>query len=69
MSLQQNNIKKCCASSPVWIFVYSDGRIFSICNEDYKSTAYRFDVTEVINIETKVSMTPKQAFGDSNGNF
>jgi len=63
MSQQSDKIKQCCNSSPVWIFVYADGRIFSICDEDYKSTAYRFDVIEVINMKSQISMTPEQAFG------
>lgn len=69
MSQDTEKIQQCCVSSPVWIFIYSDGRIFSICNEDYKSTAYRFDVVEVINMESQISMTAEQAFGDKNGKF
>ncbi len=56
-------VKQCCNGSPLWIFVYSDGRIFSICDEDFQSSAYRFGVIEVINIETRESFTPEQIFG------
>jgi len=50
-------------STPVWIFVYSDGSIFSVCDIDFKSTCYRNGVSQIINIESKESFTPEQLFG------
>jgi hypothetical protein len=50
-------------SLPVWIFVYSDGTIFAICDEHLKSLAYRVGVIEIINIQTKESFTTEQILG------
>lgn len=63
MSLQNNSVKQCCVSSPVWIFIYSDGRIFAICEKDFKSPSYQIRVEEIINIKTHESFTPQQMFG------
>ena len=61
-------VKQCCMSSPVWIFIYSDGRIFGICDLDFKSPSYREGVEEIINIKTQESFTPEQIFGGKIGN-
>jgi hypothetical protein len=57
------NIKQCCVSDPVWIFTYSDGSYFLICNNDFKSPGYRVGVTEIINMETQQVFTPDILFG------
>lgn len=61
--MKVENIKQCCTHSPVWIFIYSDGRIFAICENDYNLLIYRYGVKEIINIQSKVSFTPGQLFG------
>ncbi len=54
-------------SAPIWIFVYSDGSILSICDIDFKSPGYRFGVSKIINVESKESFTPEQIFGGQIG--
>jgi len=49
--------------TPIWIFVYSDGRIISICENDFKSSSYQLGVIEVINMKTRESYKPEQIFG------
>lgn len=63
MSLEKATVKQCCMCSPVWIFVYSDGSIFAICEKDFKSKPYQSGVIEIINIETQESFSPDQLFG------
>ncbi len=53
MSLESITVKQCCATAPVWIFVYSDGRIFAICDDDYNSPSYRIGLKIIINIKTR----------------
>jgi len=62
MSLNSTTIKQCCATAPVWIFVYSDGRIFAICENDFRSPSYRIGVEKIINMNTKASFPPEQIF-------
>ena len=64
MNKTKPEIRQCCKNAPVWIFVYSDGRIYAICDEDYHFKAYRYDVKFVINIKSKISQTAKEAFGN-----
>ena len=61
--MSKPEVRQCCKKTPVWIFVYEDGRIYAICDEDYLSIAYRINVKHVINIKTHVSQTAKEAFG------
>lgn len=60
---QETTLKQCCKSKPLWVFVYSVGDIFVICDKDFQSPAYRFGVEKIINIETQECLTPEQAFG------
>ena len=63
-------IKQCCIGDPVWIFTYSDGSFFLVCNKDFKNSQYQINLEGVINIETQESFTPAQLFGGSKiGNF
>lgn len=64
MSLDTTKVKQCCKSSPVWIFVYSDGRVFAVCDEDFKSPSYRLKLFKIVNIKSKKVFTPEQLFGD-----
>lgn len=63
------SIKQCCVSSPTWIFIYSDGRIFAICDNDFKSKSYQEGVEKIINIESQEEFTPEQLFGGKIGNI
>jgi len=62
MSLD-TTITQCCVSDPIWIFIYSDGSIFAICDKDFENPAYRVGVTEIINMETQESFKPEKLFG------
>ena len=64
MSLEKSTVKQCCTDSPIWIFLYSDGSIFAICQKDFKDPAYQTGVIEVINLETEQSFKPSQIFGE-----
>jgi len=64
MSLEKGLVKQCCTTTPVWIFIYSDGRIFAICNDDFKSPSHRIGVQKIINIKSRESFTPEKLFGD-----
>ena len=66
MSLTSTKVKQCCNNSPVWIFVYSDGRVFAVCDEDFKSPSYRIGLLKIVNIKSKEVFTPEQLFGDKN---
>ncbi len=55
-------------SLPVWIFVYSDGSILTICESDFKSPAYRNGVEKIINIKSQENFTPELLFGGQLGN-
>ncbi len=66
MSHESAVVKQCCLSSPNWVFIYSDGRIYAICEKDFRSPSYRIDVKEIINMITKESFTPEHLFGDEN---
>jgi len=57
------SIKQCCVGDPVWIFSYSDGSFFLICDNDFKNSTYQINLIEVINIESQESFTPGQLFG------
>ncbi len=59
-----NSVKQCCEADPYWIFLYSDGSVFAICENDLKNPTYQLDVEKVINIKTQESFTPTQIFGD-----
>jgi len=59
----QPAIKQCCVCDPIWIFSYSDGSFFLICEKDFKNPSYQIDLEEVINIESQESFTPGQLFG------
>jgi len=63
LSASLEKLQQCCVCDPIWIFVYSDGSIFSICEKDFKSAAYRLNVIEVINIESQQSFKPEEIFG------
>lgn len=63
MSIAKATVKQCCATDPLWIFIYSDGSVFAICEHDLKTQAYQLGVTEVINIKTQESFSPEQIFG------
>jgi len=65
LSLASTTFKKCCMSLPIWIFVYSDGSILTICESDFKSPAYRNGVSKIINIESQEVFTPEFLFGGS----
>ena len=58
-------IKQCCANVPIWIFSYSDGSFFLICENDFKNPGYQINLQEIINIETQESFTFEQLFGGS----
>lgn len=58
-------IKQCCVGDPVWIFSYSDGSFFLICESDFKNPSYQINLQEVINLESQESFTPGQLFGGS----
>lgn len=62
-----NSVKQCCEADPSWIFVFNDGSVFAICDNDLKNPAYQLGVEEVINIKTQESFKPEQIFGDANG--
>ncbi len=63
MSLAKTIVKQCCATEPVWIFIYSDGSVFAICENDLKTPGYQLGVVEVINIKSQESFSPEQIFG------
>lgn len=56
-------LKKCCMSEPVWIFVYSGGTIYTVCDEHKKSPAYRVGLNQIIKVQTRELFTPEQIFG------
>ncbi len=60
---QDTVVKQCCNSDPIWIFVYSDGNVFVICEKDFDSPTYRYDVKKIINIKSQESFTPEEIFG------
>lgn len=61
---QDTILKQCCKSDPIWIFTYSDGTVFVICQKDFKSPAYRHGVKKIINIESQECFTPAEIFGE-----
>ena len=56
-------IRQCCVNDPVWIFSYSDGSFFLICEKDFKDKKYQIELEEVINIKTQESFSVDQLFG------
>jgi len=50
-------------SEPVWIFVYSGGTIYTVCDEHKKSPAYRVGLNQIIKVQTRELFTPEQIFG------
>lgn len=52
----------CCKKPTMWIFVYNDDSIFSICKTHFYSIAHRINVRDVVNFQTKISYTPKEIF-------
>ena len=57
-------IRDCCDEPSVWIFLYSDRTVFTMCDEHFKEPNYRFGLIKVINIKTKEGFKPDEIFGD-----
>ena len=56
-------VKQCCTNEPVWIFIYSDGSIFAVCDDDFSNPTFRIGVKEIINLDTQESVSPENNFG------
>ena len=65
MSLDTLSIKLCCDCKPTWIFIYENGTIFGICDDDFTSESYRLKVSRVIKINTRQEFAPEKIFGES----
>ncbi len=61
---QDAAVKQCCTSDPIWIFIYSDGSIFTVCANDFLNPIFRSNVKEVINMVTQESFSPEKIFGE-----
>ena len=53
----------CCENKGVWIFLYENNEIYSICEEHFKSLAHRINVKKVVNIQTQQGYEPTEIFG------
>jgi len=52
----------CCIKQPTWIFIYENGRISGICNDDFTSDDHRCFVKLIINLETRKKYLPSEIF-------
>ena len=62
MSEQKAKIVGCCKKTTVWIFVYENEDIFSICKQHFYSFAHRCDVKDVIHFKTRRWYNPDKIF-------
>lgn len=58
-----SSLKLCCNSLPVWIFCYSDGTFFGICDNDFKSPEFQLGLDRIVKIETGEVFSPGDLFG------
>ncbi len=52
----------CCQKPTMWIFVYQNGVVYSICKDHFYSVAHRSDVKDVINFQTRIKYEPEMIF-------
>lgn len=63
----ETSLRQCCKiHEPVWIFCYSDGSFFAICDNYFYSEGHRVGVTKIIDMRTRNEYTPEQAFEKEN---
>jgi hypothetical protein len=58
----QPEIVGCCHKPTMWIFVYQNGNVSSICKDHFYSTAHRCDAKNVINFQTRIAYDPQIVF-------
>lgn len=66
MSLASQQLKQCCEAEPVWIFTYSDGSVFAICNNHVKNPAYHIGLEKIFKISTQEEFSLEQIIGGTN---
>ncbi len=52
----------CCKQPTMWIFIYQNDVVYSICKEHFYSLAHRCDVKDVINFQTQIRYLPETIF-------
>jgi hypothetical protein len=55
----------CCKKPTLWIFVYKNDVVYSICKDHFYSDAHRCDVKDVINFQTRIRYTPEAIFQEN----
>ncbi len=58
----QPEVVGCCKKPTLWIFVYQDNNVYSICQDHFYSSAHRINVKNVINFQTRISYDPQIVF-------
>jgi FPC/CPF motif-containing protein YcgG len=58
----QPEVEGCCQKPPMWIFVYQNNDVYSICKDHFYSTAHRCDVKNAINFQTRINYDPQLVF-------
>ena len=56
------DVESCCKKPTRWIFVYTDGEVYSICEDHFYSRAHRTSVKNVVNFQTRVKYDPVMLF-------
>ena len=62
MTISHVEVFGCCKKTTMWIFVYENNDIYSICKEHFYSIAHRCDVKEIIHIKTRIRHEPEEVF-------
>ena len=57
-----SEIVGCCKKPTLWIFIYKNDIVYSICQDHFYSIAHRYDVKDVINFQTLIHYDPKIIF-------
>ena len=60
----QPEVVGCCQKPTLWIFVYQNDSVYSICKDHFYSLAHRRDVKDVINFQTSIKYEPKLVFDE-----
>ena len=58
----QPEVVGCCKKPILWIFVYQNDIVYSICKDHFYSLAHRCDVKDVINFQTRIRYDPEVIF-------
>lgn len=56
------DVESCCKKPICWIFVYTDGEVYSICEDHFYSRAHRTSVKNVVNFQTRAKYEPAMLF-------